>query len=523
MPESYRHVLQRAFRKGRFLAALGLLAAALMPAFGQVKKAAATADSLGRTSPRSTVTAFLQACDRGDYQKATEYLDLRKLAAQRRAERGRELAQELEAILNSDTRFDVLRLSQDAQGDLSDDPNPALEHVTTIISNDQSFPIELERVELQPGNPVWLFSSNTVAEIPDITPSTTNSAIEARLPRLLVSIRFLDTPLWKWLALLILAVLVFASFRLTGHLILRVSQKVGTRFKRPHRLGWLEAVLHPFLVLLSVLLFGLAEEFVGPSALSRLYIGRFLLLIVTWSIAWCLINVIEVALTRVDSLLDPRQRMVSHSLLYLARRVTRVIVVIVAAIVVLSNWGYDMTTIIAGLGVGGIAFALAAQKTIENVFGGVSVIGDNPVMVGDFGKFGDLVGTVEDIGMRSTRIRTLNRTVVSVPNAAFATMNLENYSLRDKLLFNPTIQIKRPAPKEKVHGCMAALSQMLSRNTALELSSTPVRLTGFTAASYAVEIFAYAKTNDMNEFYRLEADLFLSIDEVVACSGVELA
>jgi MscS family membrane protein len=153
----------------------------------------------------------------------------------------------------------------------------------------------------------------------------------------------------------------------------------------------------------------------------------------------------------------------------------------------------------------------------------VSVIGDRPVMVGDFGKFGDLIGTVEDIGMRSTRIRTLNRTVVSVPNNSFSALNLENYSLRDKILFNPTLQIKRATPQEQIRHCMTALSDMLAKNKSLEVGPTPVRLNALTAASYALEIFAYVLTDDIDQFYKIEADLFLSINDLIAASGVELA
>jgi MscS family membrane protein len=242
-----------------------------------------------------------------------------------------------------------------------------------------------------------------------------------------------------------------------------------------------------------------------------------------WAIAWGVLNLIELFLTRLDSLLDPRQRVVSHSLIYLGRRVIRVVVVTFAGIVILSNWGYDMTTIIAGLGVGGIAVALAAQQTIANVFGGVSVIGDNPVMVGDFGNFGGLMGTVEDIGMRSTRVRTLSRTVVSVPNSAFAGMNLENFSVRDKILFNPTLQIKRSSPKDKIRQCMDSVRDMLKTHKAVEIGPSPVRINGFTSASFAMEIFAYVLTADVGEFYKLQAELFLKLDDVVAASGVELA
>ena len=130
--------------------------------------------------------------------------------------------------------------------------------------------------------------------------------------------------------------------------------------------------------------FGVVEQFIDPSALSRLYIGRAILLVCP-SFAWCFVNLVDLFLARIETLLDPRQRVVSHSLIYLGRRVAKAAIFAVAAILVLDNWGYNMTTMIAGLGVGGIAVALAAQGTIANVFGGVSVIGDGPVMVGDFG------------------------------------------------------------------------------------------------------------------------------------------
>src|SRR5207237_8568046 len=107
---------------------------------------------------------------------------------------------------------------------------------------------------------------------------------------------------------------------------------------------------------------------------------------------------------------------------------------------VLGAWGYNVDTVLAGLGVGGIAVALAAQKTIENLFGGVSVISDKPVLVGDFCQFGGQVGTVEDIGLRSTRIRTLDRTVVTVPNSQFSTMTLENFSRRDRIWFHSMLR-----------------------------------------------------------------------------------
>jgi MscS family membrane protein len=474
-------------------------------------------DPYGRDNPRSAVTHFLEACHSGDYVRASQYLDLHEIPAKNRAAQGIQLAKQLEAILNSDPHFDALRLSQQPQGKPNDEQNPTLEHVATISRDGRSFPIDLERIESQPSQQVWIFSAQTVAEVPGLTPSSTESAIEARLPRVLVQIKLLETPLWKWMALLLLALVILLIAVLVAHLLRRAL----VRFAR--RWPWLRAILNPAVVFCAVVVFRIGEGFLDPAALARLYIGRFLLLLVTASVAWGLVNLVDVFMNRLDRVLNYKHRVVSQSLIYLGRRFFKVLIVCFAVVTILSNWGYDMTTILAGLGVGGIAVALAAQSTIANVFGGVSVIGDAPVTVGDFGSFGGVVGTVEDIGMRSTRVRTLNRTVVSIPNASFAGINLENYSFRDKILFNPTFQIKRSTPKDQIRRSMSGIQDALSKNKTVQLGPTPVRIHALSAGSFAMEVFAYVLTPDIDEFYKVEAELYLTLDEVFTSAGVELA
>ncbi|MGO9258667.1 MAG: mechanosensitive ion channel family protein [Bryobacteraceae bacterium] len=163
----------------------------------------------------------------------------------------------------------------------------------------------------------------------------------------------------------------------------------------------------------------------------------------------------------------------------------------VALAAVLSSWGYNTTPVMAGLGVGGVALALAAQKTIENLFGGVAVITDRPVAVGDFCKFGDLVGTVEDIGLRSTRVRTLNRTSLTVPNSLFSSMTLENFSKRDKTV----VPFDAESTPRHVGGAGGKLldstTQALQQHPKVEVGSLPVRFVGVGTYSLDVEIFAY--------------------------------
>lgn len=504
----------------RFLALAVLVWA--VPVFAAAPPAA-PADALGRTNPQGTVTGFLEACHQRDYTKAAQYIDLTAIPERQRASKAPQVAHDLEAVLNSDSHFDALRISQSPQGNLSDDANPNVEHVANITANGQTTTLEL-KLETQPkGPPIWLFAPQTALQVPALVPiPSTESVIEARLPRFLVATQILETALWKWLALMLVAVAIFAVVRLLVHLFLRVAHRSGSRMARSGAWMWIGALLEPFLVILAVSIFGIVEQFINPSALGRLYIGRFLLMAVVASIAWSLMNLFDLFLRRLDVLLDPRQRLVAHSLIYLARRVVKVIIVAFAAIIVLDNWNIKMTTVIAGLGVGGIAVALAAQQTIANVFGGVSVIGDAPVMIGDFGNFGGVIGTVEEIGMRSARIRTLNRTIVSIPNSSFATANLENYAVRDKILFNPTFQIKRSTAKDQVRHLMQGLQEMLASVQGVEIGPTPVRISAYAAASFSIELFAYVLTPDINEFYKRQAELYLKIDDVVSASGVEL-
>jgi MscS family membrane protein len=213
----------------------------------------------------------------------------------------------------------------------------------------------------------------------------------------------------------------------------------------------------------------------------------------------------------------------ARSMLRLARRVAVLTIVVFAILLLLQNWGYNTATLVAGLGVGGIAVALAAQQSIANIFGGVSLIGDHPVHIGDFGKFGDIVGWVEDIGMRSTRIRTLNRTLVSVANSNFAAFNLENFSVRDKILFNPVFQIKRTATDEQLRGLMDALGKVFAEHKDVEPAPTPARLTVLSSASYSLEIFCYVLTTEINQFYKIQTDLLMEINRVFGAAQIELA
>jgi len=214
---------------------------------------------------------------------------------------------------------------------------------------------------------------------------------------------------------------------------------------------------------------------------------------------------------------------VSYSVLPLGRQILKLTIFLIAILAVLNAWGYNTNAILAGVGVGGIAVALAAQKTIEDLFGGVSVISDRPVLVGDVCRFGDRTGTVMHIGLRSTRIRTPDRTVVSIPNGQFASMTLENISGRDKIWFHPTLNLRRDTTSDQLLRVLASLREILTTHPKVETGPIPVRFVGVGTYSLDVEINCYVKSTDFDDFLAVQQELLLRILQAVEQAGTRLA
>src|SRR5216683_7041620 len=221
--------------------------------------------------------------------------------------------------------------------------------------------------------------------------------------------------------------------------------------------------------------------------------------------------------------LEARRQTFAHSVLPLASRVLKLMILLLTIAAVLSSWGYNTSTILAGLGVGGLAIALAAQKTIENLFGGISVIGDRPDLVGDVCRFGDRTGTVMHIGLRSTRLRTPDRTIICVPNSQFSSMALENISGRDKVWFHPTLNLRRDTTSDQMLEVLSSFREILTGHPRVETGKMPVRFIGVGPYSLDVEVIAYVTTSDYDEFVALQQELLLKMLQAVEHAGTGLA
>ncbi len=239
--------------------------------------------------------------------------------------------------------------------------------------------------------------------------------------------------------------------------------------------------------------------------------------------AWIVIQISNVIAATINSASHRKFSSLDSSMVRMSFRVIGVIGAVGVILFSAERIGLPVVPLLAGLGVGGLAVALAARPTLENLIGGVILYADRPVRVGDFCKFGDNVGTVETIGMRSTQIRGLDRTVISVPNAQFVDMQLVNYARCDRMLIDPIVGLRYETSPEQLRFVLAKLREMLLAHPRIDGETVRVRFSGFGNSSLDIELRVYALTRDWNNYHAIREDIFLRIIDIVAEAGTGFA
>jgi MscS family membrane protein len=478
--------------------------------------ATAPASADVRSTPRGSVIGFLEACRDREYRRAASFLQLR------RGTDGPELARQFKEVLDSRLHRDLATLSAAPEGDLTDGLEPENELLGTVDLGSRRVDLMLTRVPLE-GQQVWLVSSGTVQMIPLLHDSLDSGWIEQRLPAWLRAPGPVDTAVWVWFGLVLLAVLGYSLGTLLAGLVLAVFRRIVARTRSQVDDQLVASVSQPMRLLMALAAVRSGLAWLTPSVLLRAYIVRTLTALSYFGIAWLIVRVIDVISVRALSRMTGRQRASASSMIPLAKRSAKVAVFAIALLATLASWGYDTTAILAGLGVGGLAVALAAQKTIENLFGGVAITTDKPVLVGDFCRYGDKFGTVEDIGLRSTRVRTLDRTVVTIPNGQFSALEIENFGRRDKIFFHPILNLRRDTTPDQIRLLITQIRELLLAHPQVDPNPARVRFIGIGQYSLDIEIFSYTRTANIDEFLVIQEELLLSILDLVRQAGTALA
>jgi MscS family membrane protein len=479
--------------------------------------ASASVDPLGRDTPSGTVLGFLQAAQDGNERTAADYL---QMSAARRQSQGPELVGKLKVLMDSAFVGDLRQFTR-PEGNL-DYGTSDQQTIGNFSTRDADVPVVLVRVTDPNAGKIWLFSADMLSKVPELSDNVEAHLVENKLPQRLVRNAPLGMPLWQWLALFIAIPVAFAiGWAIV--LLLAIPRRLWLKFRNRPNLHSYSRVSKPLLVSFSALAHRVMAGYFGLPLLPRLYYYRIIWVFISFGFFWFLLRVTSLTMQRLRIRAISSGRVGTGTLMVLAERLLAALVVIAAILAILRIVGFNLTTVLAGLGIGGIAIAFAAQKTLENLLGGISVLWDEVIRVGDYCRFGDRTGTVEDISLRSTRVRTDARTELSIPNGTLATMIIENFTRRDKILFNPVLAIRYETTGDQLRYLLAEVRRMLYEHPKVESDSASIRFANLDTSALRLEISSYVLTLDSNEFVAIREDLLLRIMDIVEKSGTSIA
>jgi MscS family membrane protein len=469
-------------------------------------------------SPRAAVKRFVELARAGEHADAARLLDL----PDGRAADGATLARRFKAVVDRYGPLDPSRASPRSSGDGSDKLPAGVDQVGTLRTPFGEEPLRMTRTKGTPSEPPrWVFSRSTVEQIDRWFSSLEDHWIHERLPPALTREGPLGLLAWQWLGLAVALVGAIAIGRVLGGVTRLVVRRVVTwragpdvelerLLRRPLRFFWAVAAL--YLLRYSLHL---------PSSIDA-SVAKVLRALFVVAVFWIALRVVEATshrlLERDDGDAGERRAVVP-----LATITAKIAAFLMALAGVLAELGYQPTSIIAGLGIGGLGLALAAQKTVEHLFGSVSIGLDRPFKVGDFVKVEDVQGTVERIGLRSTRVRTLDRTLVTIPNGKLADMRIESFTARDRLRLQCSLGLVRWTRAEQVRAVVEGVRATLVAHEKVWPDRVVVVFKAIGDDALEVAVDCWMQTTDVDELAALRQELLLRFLEIIEAAGTSLA
>jgi MscS family membrane protein len=339
---------------------------------------------------------------------------------------------------------------------------------------------------------------------------------------------FLGNNIWQWLGLLGVLLLSFVAGRATGF----VLEKQASRLERTERLRVLAMLLRCLIGPVKMLLLAgglyFASTFMafrGQTDIQSFWVKvceALAVLAAGWFI-YRLVEIVEYFLLRWTSRTDTQ---LDDQLVPLVRKTLRVFVVIVAVLFIAQNvFQWNIGALVAGLGIGGLAFALAAKDTLANVFGSVTIFADRPFQLGDRIKVGGQDGMIEEVGFRSTRIRTLDGHLVTIPNAIIANQTIENVSRRPTIKRVLNVTVTYDTPPEKLQQGVDILREMLDARKDRFPEDYPPRVyfSDFASTSLDIVVYYWFEPPDWWEYLEFNHDFNMELLERFNAEGIEFA
>lgn len=414
----------------------------------------ALSDDFNRGTPRTTVEAFLEAARSGDYLTAMHYLDLRNLPTVLSIQ-GEKLARQLRIVLDQALWIDYDLLSDHPKGNTDDGLPPNQEMLGRIDEDAVSFDIMLKRVRREDGEYIWKFSNTTVSKIPQLYKYYGYGSVGEFLSPFFPDRQFLQIRLWQWFAITVFGALSF----LMAYLLTKLTVAL-VRLKRKELTDQLVRFFNrPVRILLFILIWRASSLFIDLSLAGHTLMSTRTILV--FALVWAIVKLVDIIAANTSKRLQMRGQTASSSLLRPISNIAKVMIILIGLTIWLDNIGVKVATLVAGIGIGGAAIALAAQDSIRNFFGSVTILMDKPFFIGQRIVVSGHDGVVEEIGLRATRIRLLTGHRVSIPNQDMVKQDVENISERPHIRRLTNIRLALDTPPGKAEKAVKIIQRIL--------------------------------------------------------------
>jgi MscS family membrane protein len=477
---------------------------------------------VNRGTPRVALTGLLDACRAGRFDRAAHYLDLSQIPAADQVARGQQLARRLLMVLLRSAWVDPETISDTPLGAPEIGLPEEEERFGVVKLSGGSVELKLRhRWEPDRGH-VWTVAPDTVAQIDHLYERRGYGWLGDHAPVLLFAVSFAGVQLWQWLALAFGLVVGWVVSRVLGRVLLVIPRHIVNRTSTTWDDAVVEALDGPLGLALWAGLLLLLMPLIGLSPESRAVVHDVCRLLGLLGLGWFLVRLVDGGIARLSTM-PGTDNEVGLGFLPVLARFSKTIIVLLVGLAALDVVGVKVMGVVAGVGLGGIALAFAAQKTLENMFGTAAIAGDRPFQVGDFVAIGSDTGTVEDVGLRSTRLRTMARTLVTIPNGVVVAGRVENFTERDRILYNPTINLTYDTTAAQMRAILEDLRSALAGNSSVHPEGQRVRFRAFAASSLDVEILCYVATREWAEYLRVAEDLNFAVADIVERNGSSFA
>ena len=463
-------------------------------------------------TPQQALVALYSAFRVGDPEAAALYLDLRYIPESLEDVPPVNIARGLLFVFSQQNVLDLSRISGEPEGSLNDGLPEDLEQFGAVTLSEEVIPVYLQRIEEADGRLVWRVSNATVARTPDMWDELGYSDFNVWLSQVLPEFYILGMGNFQ-VAILLLTVI--GGWFVTGWVSLLIA-RLGGRFTNPWQHALSRFLRVPLRLILYVLLIRIVIANLGLSVIAKAYLQSSPLeYLVAVILAFGLLNLYRDFKIRQ---LELQGDIEYTALIKPVVVILRIVIATTAALMWADQAGFNVSTLIAGLGVGSLAVALAAQKTLENVIGAITLYTARPIRPGDWCRFGQIQGTVEEIGLRSVTLRTKNRTLVTVPNSMFSSADIENFSVRDRIRFYKLLELQMPTP-DQLRAILGEFRALFAAHPMVRQDTISIRLADIEAATAVVRLDAGILTRNYEEYLAVAEDLNLRIIEIVHQNG----